>query len=331
MAFDLRNVFSEFREQRRLQERSAQVQELLGSAEGGTGLLADPSDVARQIEFAGGLESIGPGQGTQFLSSILGDVAAGQRQETADVAAGERQQMVTTAGQQNAMLQALVSRLNAQDNIAQQQRQSIRTTQTQLGVARMGMEAAQAGAGGEFNIPGVEFGTVAPGMARIINPDTQTPIDVALPGSAPHIAAANILGTQQSMEDNIEQFLQLFDRVGTEFSTPDAATMGTYRQRIISGVARLDQMGVLQTGELERIESTLPDPTSLGRQVQSVVGGVPVLRAITGSNASMRQGYQTLLEQIQFQSQLAQETYKFWPGLEGFLPAPPPPNTVPAN
>ena len=322
MAFDLRNVFSEFREQRRLQERSAQVQELLGSAEGGTGLLADPSDVARQVEFAGGLEAIGPGQGSQFLSSILGDVAAGERQE-----------MVTTAGQQNAMLQALVSRLNAQENIQQREVESVRAAQTQIGTTRMGLAAAEAraGAGDGFNIPGVEFGTVAPGMARIINPDTQTPIDVALPGSAPHVAAANILGTQQSMEDNIEQFLQLFDRVGTEFATPDAATLGTYRQRIISGVARLDQMGVLQTGELERIESTLPDPTSLGRQVQSVVGGVPVLRAITGSNASMRQGYQTLLEQIQFQSQLAQETYKFWPGLEGFLPAPPPPNTVPAN
>ena len=100
--------------------------------------------------------------------------------------------------------------------------------------------------------------------------------------------------------------------------------MGTYRQRVISAVAVLDNMGVLQAGELERIESTLPDVTSFGRQVQSVVGGIPGVRAVTGSNTSIRAGYQALRDQFADQHERSLETFKFWPGLESFQSAPVP-------
>ena len=116
MAFDLRNIFAEFREQRRLQERSGEVQELLGSAEDGTGLLADPTDVARQVEFAGGLEALGPGQGAALLGSILGNVAAGERQESVNVQGGL-----------NADLAAETSRLNAQAGIEQRESEFARS------------------------------------------------------------------------------------------------------------------------------------------------------------------------------------------------------------
>lgn len=281
--------------------------------QGGAGLLADPTDPTNQARFAGQLAAVAPQQGAPLLSGIFGDVQSGQNVEAQQTGANVRQELAneqadinSRRGAETALRQseiaAQVSRLNSLDRL----------------------DATLAGQQGGFGIPGVDLGPVSPGMARVINPETGTPIDVALPGSAPHIKARDQLNAQQTAVDNLDLFMDLFDKTGTEFASPDAQTLQTYRQRVISAVAVLDNMGVLQAGELERIESSLADPTAFGRQVQSVVGGLPVVRAATGSNASIRAGYQALRDQFDDQHARSLETFKFWPGLESFQPAPVP-------
>ena len=275
--------------------------------EGGRGLLADPTDAARQAEFVGRLTAADPEIGSRMVSGIFQNIQSGQNTQAQQSGATARQilsndqsdinsQRAAQTSMSNAQLQADVSRMNSQDRLA------------------ASLQAAQAAAGGQA--PGIELGPVASGMARVTNPDTGMPIDVALPGSPQHIKARETLNAQEQALTNLDKFLELFDKVGTERYGPDAAILGTYRQRAISAVAQLDNMGVLQAGELDRIESTLMDPTSNWT-------------ASTTRNSTLRAGYQALRDQFEYQNDLTKENYKYWPGLELYQAAPIPQGFVP--
>jgi hypothetical protein len=281
--------------------------EAFAPGHGGMGLLADPTDKTRQAEFAGRLATVAPTQGSALMSGIFSNVQSGENQITQETGATARQRLSNEQSDINSQraadtdltigrMQAQVSRLNALDQI-----------DARLSQAGQGFGAGQ----------GFDLGPVASGMARVMGPQG-FPIDVALPGSAPHIQARETLNAQLSANENLDAFLTLFDQIGTERIGADSQTLAAYRQRIISSVAKLDDMGVLQQGELERIESALLDPTSH-------------MTASTTLNSTIRAGYQALREQMQNKYDRSLENYRYWPGLEGFQPLPPPPGFIPES
>lgn len=266
----------------------------------GSGLLADPGDPRRQAEFATGLLPFAPQIAGGLLQQITQQEGAGARQEAGDVAAGARQESANTAAMDRAQLQALVSRFNVQDQI--QGRADI------------------AAAGGALGGP--QFGTVPPGEVMVPSPETGLPMLVPLEGSERNIKAGQSLRSLQQSVDNFEQFDTIFSDVGSEFfSATDARTMLSLRQLIISDVGILMELGVLQQGDLERVEGVLPDPTGFGGKA----------RAGIGQNTAIRAGYNVFADLMRARLQDFQQATKFWPGLQDFQRPQLPPGTVPVE
>ncbi len=264
----------------------------------GSGLLADPGDPRRQAEFATGLLPFAPQVAGGLLQQITQQEGAGSRQEAGDVAAGARQESANTAAMDRAQLQAITSRFNVMDRI---------------------QGRADIAAAGGAALGGPQFGTTPPGEVMVPNPETGLPMIVPLEGSERSIKGGQSLRSLQQSVDNFEQFDQIFSDVGSElFSATDARTMGSLRQLIISDVGILMELGVLQQGDLERVESVLPDPSGFGGKS----------RAALGQNKAVRAGYNVFADLMRARLGDAQEATKFWPGVQRFQVPALPPGTV---
>lgn len=259
----------------------------------GAGLLADPNDPTRQLQFASGVLGI-PGQTQRGLSML--DSAFGRAQQ-----AGQFKQ---SQGQQQAQFDATQTRQAeqfgqtfglAKDQFANQQQQQAtqaqqwleefnrRTADTafqqkmqqqQLAVSQghlnLAKQTAENKAGANGGLPALEKGwTYVPSASGIVA--------APIPGTADFSKA--VAGGQglRDADARVTEFMDLLGGkeyetkagnkmraggTGTELWGEGAAKLGTLRGGIIADVAKLRDMGVLQQGELENIEKQLPDPTS---------------------------------------------------------------------
>lgn len=85
-------------------------------------------------------------------------------------------------------------------------------------------------------------------------------------GTKPYTEAETALRTQERMVENLNSFLDTLSTTGTEFRGKDALKLSQLRSRIIADYAALQNLGVLQPGEIKNLSEILPDPTGFTNQ-----------------------------------------------------------------
>lgn len=259
----------------------------------GSGLLADPNDPTRQLQFAAGVLGL-PGQTQRGLSML--DSAFGRAQQAGQFKASQGQQQAQFDAAQTRQAEQFGQSFGLQkDQFANQQAQQERQAQQwleeftkrtqdtafqqqmardQLAVSRGHLSLAQSEAatkaGANGGLPALEKGwTYVPSASGIVA--------APIPGTADFSKA---MAGGQGLRDadaRVSEFMDLLGGkeietrggkkmrtggTGTELWGEGAAKLSTLRGGIIADVAKLRDMGVLQQGELENIEKQLPDPTS---------------------------------------------------------------------
>ena len=120
----------------------------------------------------------------------------------------------------------------------------------------------------------------------------------AAPGSPPYIKAQQDFFDAESTIGEIDQLLTLLEETGTEMFGGDSARFGILNQKIVSGVAALEDLGVLQEGERENIEKSLPNPGSF--------------KAGLTANSTIRDAYGQLQGLFQTKVGQANRKYSLW-------------------
>jgi hypothetical protein len=147
---------------------------------------------------------------------------------------------------------------------------------------RVAQAGAGAGAGGAPELPKLQAGQMwvdVPGAGLMAAPIRGTTAyaevvkqDDALQQAQQRIG--RLIDMVAGREETVNGRKVRVGGVGTELWGEDAATMSGLRAGIIADVAKLRDMGVLQSGELENLEKQLPDPGGVGsvlRRKSSIV------------------------------------------------------------
>jgi len=256
---------------------------------GGWGLLADPTDINRQLQFAAGVASL-PGQQVPGVNLLNAGFARAQQQ--AEQAQQQRQWEQTfqrggeqfAQGQQNWEKTYEAGRADAQaaaDRFLQELRQRSAYYQQQAEQWSKDFGLKQA----EFDWNKQQAGKAGGGLPQLptgygyaIGPDGR-PIAAPVEGTPDYVKAKQGAATLQGAVDNIGEMLDMIEGkevvtpqgkkvriggMGTEPTGPMAAKYSVLRGNIIQAMGKLQEMGVLQKDEYDRISNGIPDPSSWG-------------------------------------------------------------------
>lgn len=257
----------------------------------GQGLLANPSDPARQLQFAAGLAAV-PGKAGMGLDLL--NAAFGRAQQADQFKAGQAQQQSQFDTSQNRQAEQFGKSFGLQQdqfanqkseqqaqaerwaqNFAAQQeeaRQRLANDNARLGLERERVGIARAGA--ETKQTAAELPKLSPGMMWA--PSASGLVAAPIPGTKDY---ADAVGQHETLSGAEKRIARLVDLVAGEEQTVNgqkvrvggagseawgekSATYSTLRAGIISDVAKLRDMGVLQAGEMANLEDQLPDPGS---------------------------------------------------------------------
>ena len=281
---------------------ASQVQSLLGSApremgpptEDGTmgqmpgqGLLGNMGDPATQAQFMQGLLTLPSAQrqaASQMYSDLFQRLQQGQQfQQTDKRMAGQfSQSQAQDASQFGQRLRQQEDQARTQADQWQKTFDASRQEAAQrlaIEQARLNLERARAG-GGAGGLPPLEKGWGYINSASGI-------VAAPMPGTKPYADATQTEQTLAGAVDNINRFQDIYagkqqgpngTRVGgsgNAYSGARSGELSTVRGKIISDVAKLQDLGVLQKGDLERLDAMLTDPSHLSvGAVLSTKGGV---------------------------------------------------------
>jgi len=298
----------------------------------GQGLLADPGDPRRQAQFAQGiLASPVPGAGRLGVSVL--EQALGRATQAREGALNRDQQagqFATTEQRQREQFSATEARLTEQFQrefgFSQEEAQrharewaASFDAQRKETAARLGIEQQR------LDLERARVDRTGTGIPSGYMPTMSAtgPTLMPMPGTKPY---ADTVETERSLataDQRINAMLDIFvgkerttqgGRVvrdggtGTELYGEQAARMSMIRSQIMADIGKLQNLGVLNPGDVERLDKTLPDPTSWHGPITS--------------NSSIVAAYQQL--QQEFRNKLANHR-----DANPWLLPPPPPGTVP--
>lgn len=269
--------------------------------QGGSGLLADPSDPSRQAEFAGAIGGVAPAAGSQLLSGIFSNFAGQEQTETTQAGALERQELAgeqaaergeaDIAGRQRvAELSAQISRLNALDQI-------------------QGRADVAASGGGQ---PGFEFGPVGTGMVRIMDPQAG-PLDIGLPGAEPHNKARTQLRNARRSTETVFKIQKLIEDEGFDLVGGSRGEFDFLRTSLQGDLTELLNLGVINSpAEMERIMELAPD----ANLIRKTIGNL----GVDAADNAIRAKYQLLFDLMDDKYNEFATRYARWPGMDDLLP-----------
>jgi hypothetical protein len=277
---------------------------LQGPAFGGSGLLASPNDPRAQQTFAAGLMGLGgryADTGANMLNQAFTRAQQGDQYQQS--AATQAQQWGAGHQLQLAQAQELSQyRQQQQGNWVQQFEAQQAAERARLGIDARRLQLAE---GADARAAAAAAAPSAPELPKLPVGYTylQSPagmVSAPIPGTKDYATAVDTDKTLMQARKEITQLTDIMEGVkrdpqtgavvgrgsalGSELWGQDAAKMSGLRASIISRVAKLRDMGVLQAGELERLEESLPDPTSIGAKFRR--------------NKSITTSYRTLDEQF---------------------------------
>jgi hypothetical protein len=268
-------------------EEFAKVQQLLGVApqgdQPGSGLAANPNDPAAQLAFARGIMGASPRymeQGARLLESIYGRQQQAQQFGTSEGRlASQFDRSQQQAAEQFAAQEARLREQGAAAQASDAQRIALEQRRVQLAEGQAAAERAALAARGNAPAGLPESFKPPSGYVPWADPVSGQVAGVApLPGTKDYASAVS---HAEALNRGIESARMLVDQfvgapklvngrevraggTGTEAWGPAAATMGNQRADVLSGIATLRNMGVLQEAEAKRLESILPDPVGWG-------------------------------------------------------------------
>lgn len=150
-------------------------------------------------------------------------------------------------------------------------------------------------------VGGQQIGSVPSGYVRI--PDADSPIgfrDEPIPGSKEFEVRRQKAESLKSGVDDIQRMIDLVEKHGSEVYGPVSGTMASLYGQILSHVAAARNLGVLQAGELENLQSQLVDPSklrSLGVSNETIVAGYKELLRTLRAKLKAESGKQETSEQ----------------------------------
>lgn len=265
---------------------SADPEMMAGQVDPGAGLLADPRNLANQLQFASDIVGL-PGGGTEIGASLISQFL-GFDQQRQTQALGFDQQDKQQANQfEFTAEQNQLSRDDANERARLDREQ-------RLAIANAN-RAAQHG-GGLPGMPGVDMGSVPSGAYQVMTP--QGPVTVYTPGTKQYQDAQAEIGTYEQAVTNLDDMIGLLEDVGDEQIGPKSGQMGILYGDVVAGIAKLRDLGVLQEGEAERLEEQLADPTSWTSTLRN--------------EDTMIAQYRQVLKQMQAKLRLANQKYSLW-------------------
>jgi hypothetical protein len=269
----------------------------------GQGLLADPTNIQRQLEFAAGVSGL---RGQQAPGLNLLNAAFGRAQQQAE-AAQQQQQFGQNfaAGRQDAA--AVQNRFDqGQATQAQQWQQQFdagrgdaaqhaQQWQQQFGAGRDDSARQAMQWEKEFGLhrnadqraaaEAAQQGNAGPALAKLpagwqyqAGPGGE-PMAAPVPGTTDWTTGVSKAESLQAAQERIGTMLDMLQgkeqmtlagrklRIngsGTELYGPKAEQYSVLRGQVISDVAKLRDMGVLQQGEMDALDKQIKDPTSWG-------------------------------------------------------------------
>lgn len=286
------------------------------------------SDPRQMIQQASQLFALPGGQ--QLGESLIGDAFEFAQRNQEQQLQFKQQNYNQAQGQVNALEQQ--QNLFQQQDLLQENRQEFQGVQNaatreqqqqqfneqqrwreQVAQQKLALEAAAEGytldaqgnpvaAPFDPNAP-TRVGSVPAGFAEYPLPGGGSYL-AAAPGSEPYIKAQTILETNESAITLIDDQIESIKASGSELVGPESKRQGINYRNIVAAIGELQNLGVLQEAEAERLEDSLPDPSSI--------------TGATTSNESMIAAYQQLQASFQKKLAYANQKYSAW-GLGSML------------
>lgn len=232
----------------------------LTSSLGGSGLLNDPrfQDQAEQLRFAAELfRTEGGGAiGAGILEQAFGNIQAASQQQRAFGQQEDQQQRAF--GQQDFQQDNQFEFQGAQNQLDR----DARAEQNDLNrEQRQQIADAKASA---LLLPadpsGAELGPIPSGFERYQHPTLGT-VTRALPGTQPYVKAQEEISGYESAIVDIDEVLTGLAETGTEFFGAESGRQAFAYGQILSHVAKLRDLGVLQKSDIEFLQDALTDPS----------------------------------------------------------------------
>lgn len=200
--------------------------------------------------------------------------------------------------------------------------------QTTAERGRLELAATQAAAGApRWFGPGAD---IPRGYVPVLGPDG-APQVIPVPGSKDFAAAQAV--TDQAVQgiQTVQGFLALLSDTatggpsGTDLYGPRANELAFRRGNVMSALAALRNLGVLQPGEYEVLKEQLPDPTSWGQNLRGMLAMTPAgLLPGMGGPDYVRQAieapYVALLKDLEGRLRMRMQTHWYTTVPVGVLP-----------
>lgn len=186
----------------------------------------------------------------------------------------------------------------------QQQRQQLEAGAVALNKARLEAAAPQ---------PVLPYGKPPEGRFPAMAPSGQVEY-IPQPGTDPFYAAQDANRETADMLKDVQLFQTTVEKVGpsgTELTGPAAGVLKFQRGNIISRLAKLRTLGVLQPGEYEILSEQLPDPTSWTKNVGAWFGAIdPTGTVWDYQRATIQEPYNAFRQLLE--DRLRNQRQKYW-------------------
>lgn len=265
----------------------------------GSGLLADPWDPVNQMQFGAGLMT-SPGlesQGSSIFNQVLAQQGQAQRLEST---------FVEQRAQNDVARQDAAREFDASFNQDERHFQQGLAHKSAMQQDRFDFQGAAAAASRLDEIQGPEYGNVPAGEEVKWLTDTGNPngppIRLVVPsvGTERNNQAREKLQNSGRMVADIDEVIGLLNSGGLDFVGKKSGRLAQLYGNVISGMGQMRDLGTLQPGDIELLQSQLPDPSSAGFKLDTTALGA----------------WAELRETVTDDDNANKANYRWYPGIE---------------
>ncbi len=248
---------------------------------------AGPGMFSPQQMAQGAIGLFGAPGGAELGSQLFRDAASFYHQQQQQLAGFGQRDLEQERQQDFTATQDELDR-----NFRAEQNQMDRQQREAIAAAKLQAQANAALPGGP-----ARQGSVPAGFNEYIAADGSSYLAPA-PGSQPYIDAQTEIETSENAIREIDTMLESIRASGSEMFGAEAGRQGLRYRNIVAAIAQLQNLGVLQEAEAERLENSIPDPSSI--------------TGATTSNDRMIAAYEELQKLFQNKLRGANRKYSLW-------------------
>lgn len=283
------------------------------AAQAAVGQMMNPA--LREVGMESALAMLAPGAAQQREMSAL------QLENQRQANAGQRVAQQQAAGRYG--MDAEAYQYGVSQRPAEERRSALAERAAQVSLATGELGLAQARLEAAKPQPVLPYGTPPKGYFPVQAPGGDIEY-IPQPGTQPFQQAEEAVRTQENLMRDLHLFQTSVEKAGasgTELFGELANTLRFQRGNVLSGLAKLRNLGVLQPGEYEILEQQLPDPTSVTRNIL----GAAALFDFTGISSdaareAIQAPYTAYRKLVEDRLRQSYKTYWYIPATPGALP-----------